>query len=474
MDLLKHFVLYILVASTYIVGKRIVANNDPWHKKLIWATTHGILFLFAFTICPNLTTLVGDISDQIIVAYGNSPIIILFMAIGAAIATYFTWYLVDRDIIKPQPGNERFFLAIGLIAAALFSFYIFLSKLGVKSIVTSNDDLSIGFAIGMAGLAGIIFIKFKDKIQNAIAIPVGGAITFVLFGLSYYNRYGIDLMTKIGQDGETGATGLLVILAVAATYSTIWHVSKDWNKRLTYKILSSVMMLLTLNALWISFLYISGANTHYQKENTYALNNVNQARFDREMEISLNTPRAGLTHNEARAISRDPKNSGLEKLEQVKRSLELHAAAIKEIEDRREKLMSSDNNKDGLQITKDFLTGGADAGISATEWLVGEFQKRWHSKEKKTTGSANTKSAGRTFTFTGIGMSGGADGRGAIPVLLNGTDVRYGQWVKINGNAQTFHDGRYRDLEGFENKADVVDHIWMRARAGETFTVTVR
>ena len=77
----------------------------------------------------------------------------------------------------------------------------------------------------------------------------------------------------------------------------------------------------------------------------------------------------------------------------------------------------------------------------------------------------------KTYTFTGIGDTGGLDGKGGIETLQGGNHVKYGQKVYVDG-AQTSWDYKYQSLSSFVNKGRGTGWIYMRADKGQKFTVT--
>lgn len=80
--------------------------------------------------------------------------------------------------------------------------------------------------------------------------------------------------------------------------------------------------------------------------------------------------------------------------------------------------------------------------------------------------------------YTGIGYTGGEDGKGGIAVLTNGKNVHYGDRVTIIGeHAQGWIANKYKPaISGkvsFINHMRTNDDVGVRAPKGEDFTVTV-
>jgi len=79
----------------------------------------------------------------------------------------------------------------------------------------------------------------------------------------------------------------------------------------------------------------------------------------------------------------------------------------------------------------------------------------------------------QTYSFTGIGYTGGMDGKGGIQTIKNFSDVQPGQKVTVSRNTQVYDLGNYKNLHEFTNKARENDYFWMRAPKGEEITITV-
>ncbi len=486
MDLINLFIAYLLVFSLWVLGKRIIASQDDWKKQLLTIGVNVAMLIVFLTIRPSTTTFLRDMSDSLLMSYVNSPLTILYFCIGAVVVTYITWYFVDREIVKPAPGNERFWLAIGVVGTSLCTLYIFLKQVGVKEILSSYNDLLYGFCATILVIVSIIFAKYKSQLQNAFAIPLGAVIVTLLSALTIWDYFGINILNKFFSDGEKLLSGgaiakgeavfiaPLVFIAVALIFSTIWHKSKEWNQRLTYRILSLAIWCLIGNACFISGMYMIGANDSQVKGAIHTKNRLAEGRFELEKKMSKAVPRNGLTYDEANTISLNTAKFDLKTLEKAGKSAEQHEAALMEISRKYEGLQVGMDTQKGKEFLKSRKEKGSNLWNSAKGKFFGPDSSSDDIEEPRPLGSftQSQSTPTKTLTFTGIGYTGGIDGKGGIGVLMNTKDVVFGQHVKVNG-AETYYGGKYQAISSFTNKAEDVDYIAMRAPQGVQFTISL-
>jgi hypothetical protein len=318
-DLIKFGIRMLLAFTLFVMGKRIIANKDPWQERIIWVVVNAImLFVFLWTEA-NVTTLVKDIADNILDTKDLKQALLTTVIVWAGIS-YMIWYMIDRVIIPEKSPADRYLLSAGLRALSVTFLYVYLEGAGVKSVFGLHEaELKIFYFV----LLGIIAVNaigaFRCYIQQRYANMLA-VIVLAVTGLAIIEMmYGIAVIEKFKSDGLSSWLAPAIIIFLAGFVSLIYSKEKPWNRRITY-FLCWIGILIFISVAGYKLYLFSTGQSMAQVDDAIKTENAIQIRVcEAAIKALEDEVIHGLTYQQAEIISKEKNHSEKELIAAIKR-----------------------------------------------------------------------------------------------------------------------------------------------------------
>ncbi len=452
---------YVALAYLAIATVDKFYNKRPsWQDSIYMLVLLGIAgTVFIFTKDMTIAIVKNNVANFIFSNQTGYTAHLMYCLLIVA-TTGIAWHGLLKYIVKPSSRGSEFVLAIASAMIGLSYLSSALNGLATKYNI-SNTDHFLYFCVALIIiLSAIALYFFRKEIQEVVAIVLGGTIVYGVYVYAYFQYTGINLLDNARTAGHAGG-GAFITALLAVLYAVVWYRKKAWYERKSYKIMAFFAMIAMLWSTYLSLAYIGGAIDKYEWEATQTENLAMQALDERQAKklaiIAIN----GYTRDQALAVIKNPRSSDKEV-----------ANALQSIEKRQELQSKRVATKATPKstINEERVKQGFSWIRKGVVWIWNN--RFWNNNPQQKKG--NQKKIAKTYTFTGIGYTGGVDGKGGVKTIKNFVHVQPGQKVQISSNAEVWDRGIYKKITSINNRSRKHAFFWMRAPHGEKIVVTIR
>ena len=209
-------------------------EGEFWKKDVPSLFGKGLVICFISTISLLMIEWLWNIAN-------SQPSGSLFNAVFISVMLFACFFGLNK-LIKfesSKAGAGQQILLWGIYGIIIFT----IAHDTLNSIITDKIYF-VGITYGIPALTILWLISFWPNLQNAFAIPVGGALLCFVFALrSYINTGNFPL-----ANGENWMGYWPVIFLAIATFilSVVFYKQKKWDERLSKTIISSISIIIIL------------------------------------------------------------------------------------------------------------------------------------------------------------------------------------------------------------------------------------